>query len=605
MNLLKKICLCTAFFLVMNSDLLSCQKIFCHHQIGSPSFGLLNQRRDLNIAKRFYTLFHNNQTSYSSLIHQEDVLKKYVSLFQEKQQLLKKIKEDFEKINVTGLKPVNKPGYLTQNLDVIEKGNTVPLQANLKTKKMYQADFINEIMTKAAHPDKINKNELISILHLYQALLHRPRNSITKVLTGLTHQSQGMVYEEVANHVNAMGSTVDAYRKMYGALSKSLGKEVVQFFSEISKLLISKKAPMLRSLIENKDDRIYLIVEGAEPLYWVESYEVEAIMNLYKAIPHRPRNAITKVLNSSTNQSGPVYDEVMEHIVKQGSNLKEYINIYLRLSKALNGKGLKIVYDIIDKTSKKNEEREIPLTCTPLPAPALLPTSIPNQFTPPPLQKPFFASVKQDTILSKPFYKTSIDSPQINDEKNRTEKEEERFNRLYSLLPEHHSNSITRILLGKTQPKMEVPVWQDLMKAIDQIKREAENEDDQTIIDLKYFRKLTHLQPSKNKGFLDFSGNVHYSDDLKYSISNKEIERLNRIYTLLPQYNSNSITRILMGTTQPKIKIPVWRDLIKAIDQIKRDVEDESDQTVIDLKYFRKLQWASLRVTGQYGRRDK
>ncbi len=179
-----------------------------------------------------------------------------------------------------------------------------------------------------------------------------------------------------------------------------------------------------------------------------------------------------------------------------------------------------------------------------------------------------------------------------------------RFNRLFTLLPEYHPNSITRIMLGKTAPKKNIPVWKDLLNAIDQINQEALREGDEQKIDLNYFRNIYSLvknTPGKTSHVL--SDDILQTRDGVYSMTKKEHKILNRLFTLLPEYHPNSMTRILLGKTAPKKNIPVWKDLLNAIDQINQEALREGDEQKIDLNYFRKLQWLSIRITGKGGSR--
>lgn len=85
-----------------------------------------------------------------------------------------------------------------------------------------------------------------------------------------------------------------------------------------------------------------------------------------------------------------------------------------------------------------------------------------------------------------------------------------------------------------------------------------------------------------------------------YTISTKEKKLLSRLYALLPEFDAKKITKALSGTTKDQ-SLPIWDAMLEAIDQIKNEAIKDGDDTLINLKYFQKLHWASVRVTGKSG----
>ena len=176
------------------------------------------------------------------------------------------------------------------------------------------------------------------------------------------------------------------------------------------------------------------------------------------------------------------------------------------------------------------------------------------------------------------------------------------------MLPEHHGKSVTGVLTGSTMDHS-LPVWTAVQDVIEQIKQEAISEGDTTTIDLDYFRKI--LLANQTDGYVSVKshaghhcGDVFYTADGKYSISKIEQERLNRIYHLLPNYHGRSITGVLSGSTMDQ-SLPVWTAVQDAITKIRQEAVRKGDKTTIDLNYFRKLHWSSMRVTGRGGHKEK
>lgn len=87
------------------------------------------------------------------------------------------------------------------------------------------------------------------------------------------------------------------------------------------------------------------------------------------------------------------------------------------------------------------------------------------------------------------------------------------------------------------------------------------------------------------------------------STQQREERRFYRIYGLLPEWHGKSVTGILSGATRNK-QLPIWGAVKKAIAKIQREALAAGDKTIIDLDYFRKLHWSSVRVRGTGGGRS-
>jgi Mg2+ and Co2+ transporter CorA len=194
--------------------------------------------------------------------------------------------------------------------------------------------------------------------------------------------------------------------------------------------------------------------------------------------------------------------------------------------------------------------------------------------------------------LHKHKDETAISGLQPNQALN---KDLKRLSRIYGLLPEHHGKSITGVLSGATT-NTRLPIWEAIQKAITKIQEEIFAEGDRTQVDLEYFQKLySKLLQSSTQDSLELTRHA-------YSISPLETNRLNRLYTLLPEHHGKSITGVLSGATT-NTRLPIWEAIQKAIAKIQEEIFAEGDQTQIDLEYFQKLHWSSMRVIGRGGGR--
>lgn len=471
--------------------------------------------------------------------------------------------------------------------------------------KMKQDALVHKALSMAKPNKEINIKELKSIIDLYTALVRRPKDGITKVLTGVTDTNKSNIYNAVVAYAKSKELDLDAFRKIFTKLSNEFKENVAQIIYRAAEDILKENKHLNDNMseVKNIQNALDFISKGSHPLYPVDPEEVRAIFDLYSALSHRPRDGITKVLNYLTNTNkSSIYNEIFRHAEQRGSNLETYRYMYARVEKALNENGIKVLYSIL------NEEKatiQVPVS-----------TSDPQEcLSVPPSQEEVsdfkdadndaadleesthempIVSAENDTIdqLEEPKYTMLIE-------------ERDRLNRLYGLLPEYSGRSITGVLSGSTLDNNR-PIWNAIQEAIEQIKRESIKDNDASKINLEYFKKLFVMNlhsPKVSEKKSDLSGDVLRTADGKYSITKQEQERLNRIYNLLSDFPSRSITGVLSGSTIDN-GLPVWKAVQKAIEKIKQEAIRKGDKTPIDFNYFRRLHWSSVRVIGKGGGRD-
>ncbi|CAO5675853.1 MAG: hypothetical protein HEEMFOPI_01161 [Holosporales bacterium] len=489
-----------------------------------------------------------------------------------------------------------------------------------KIMKMKHDALVHKALSMAKPNKEINVKELKSIIDLYTALVRRPKDGITKVLTGVTDTHKSNIYNAVVAYAKSKESDLDAFRKIFTKLSNEFKENIAHIIYRAAEDILreSKHINDNISEIKNLQDALDLISKGSHPLYPIDPEEVRAIFDLYSALSHRPRDGVTKVLNYLINTSkSSIYNEIVRHVEQRGANLETYRYMYARAEKALNENGIKVLYRILneEKTTiqssvQKEGAPEIQESLS------VLQDEDPQEcLSVPPSQEEVsdfkdadndsadleertsempIVSAEKETIdqLEEPKYKMSIE-------------ERDRLNRLYGLLPEHSGRSITGVLSGSTLDN-NLPIWNAIQEAIEQIKRESIKDSDALKINLEYFKKLFMMNlhsPKVLEKKSDLSGDVLRTVDGKYSITKQEQERLNRIYNLLSDFPSRSITGVLSGSTIDN-GLPVWKAVQKAIEKIKQEAIRKGDKTPIDFNYFRRLHWSSVRVIGKGGSRD-
>ncbi|CAO4836046.1 MAG: hypothetical protein CNLJKLNK_00501 [Holosporales bacterium] len=540
------------------------------------------------------------------------------AVFQDEDCSLASVQKKSQKLKVSAFKSFENPPLSDERAALYQ-------EVSKKVKKMREDLMIN-IIENSRSTKKINQQQLISIVELYEAMIARPKNSISKVLNGVNDKGQGDVYKEILLHIKSRGSDLETYRKTCAKLTSDLGEEVSQAISRSVENVIKKRNMKKVNYSDlTMENCVFIVAEGSNPLYPVYPHEVESILVLYRSLTNRPKNSITKVLNSMiTGSQSPIYKEIVDHITQKGSDLETYRSIYLRIARALNDNGMSVVYRAVDADAKIQDQEIQPVDQNPV----LMDQETPHTSLPSYLKKSSHTDCveqslpdpqEEDIVSINDAVNDSIGDP-VNDSVDVSLKgkhlekdlkmplsmtEQKRLNRVYGLLPEYHGKSVTGALIGKTVNK-NLPIFQDIQEAIDQIREEAIKEGDNTIIDLDYFKRIilssngsTPVKVPVNLSCQD----IQWTSDGKYSITKKEQERLIRIYNHLHQYHGKSITGVLAGLTTDK-KLPIWKDILDVIDKIKEEAQKQGDTTVIDLKYFRKLYWSSMRVNGKSNLRD-
>ncbi len=236
--------------------------------------------------------------------------------------------------------------------------NAAQYQCVSKSKNHVHCELINRVMNTVDNSDTMLAQELGYILDLYTTLVLLPKKAITKVLVGQTNSNTSYIYREVEKHINEKHSDIEVYRKMYARLREVFGKEVMQLVYRVIENILQEQKPIVGLLTKkeiDKDQQYYIstIANYSHPLYPVEPNEVKAILELYASLSKIPRKAITKVLISQTDSSKSyVYQDVQNHIIDRGSNIQMYRKIYAHVKKALHGKGILLVYRLLDSEKK-------------------------------------------------------------------------------------------------------------------------------------------------------------------------------------------------------------------------------------------------------------
>lgn len=392
------------------------------------------------------------------------------------------------------------------------------------------------------------------------------------------------------------------------------------------------KANLMRGLLESKKstqdvhniinkfrtDFINMIRSAARDSQKVSQQDINDLLEIYASLAHRPKDGITKVLLGQTDTpKSAIYNDVLRHARLKQSSLETFRSTYANLSKAFGRNAMQVIYEIADKlihernfmvSFRSNGSGTSPQEC-----------------------------LSYIAIGSNPLYPV-------------TTEEASKIMLLYSTLKTRPKDSITKVLTGQTDtPKS--AIYSDVFKHLGS-KSELE------ILRSIYARLCKSLNgqamqviyaliDEKSKPYLSFKGmkeldlipyeaitdrssvaprshpetapvipdrghvematpraqrpnETQTLSSGKYSISTKELDLLTRVYSLLPEYHGNSVTGVLSGSTQNK-KLPVWKSVLEVIDKIRDEEREAGNMDPLDLDYFRKLHWASIRVTGKSG----
>jgi acid stress-induced BolA-like protein IbaG/YrbA len=197
-------------------------------------------------------------------------------------------------------------------------------------------------------------------------------------------------------------------------------------------------------------------VTGANPLYPLSPKEVRLILDVYIDLKTWKREDITNILTGRTNTIKiNIYNAIVKHAFANRSSLNEYRDIYARLGMSMEGRSLHHLYRIVDSidTQHKQDKTE---------------TSINNFIELQSQEKPrhierndsHSASEDEDLLKNKytrtddtvrPMFTDEDESPWWKGKYSLLKKEKERLDRIYSLLPEFSTKSITKALSGTSK----------------------------------------------------------------------------------------------------------------------------------------------------------
>lgn len=473
-------------------------------------------------------------------------------------------------------------------------------QYNLKNINNMRNDYINRIINASKTPHEMNKETLSLILDVFSALPHRPETGIAKVLSGQVDTGKSLIYADVLAYIRDKGGDLSVYRNIYNQQNLSFDMDFCQVIELAAKEMMRDQnqkdlfADLEISLGNlSLQKSIDLIVTASHPLYLIMPEEINAIRELYLALSHRLETGVSRVLSGQIDTGkSKIYSEVLAYIKDKGGDLSVYRNVYARLMRSKIKNVLQILCAKTD--AKQNTEINPPRAMT---GASQINASLDVDES---IQPAYYSLIRnldcdnrdRDDDLkndSQPILREMLSPEEI------LQKETQRLLRVYELLPEYHGKSITAIL-SKDAHNEKLPAWNAVMWAIDKIQKEALEKGEKAKIDLDYFKRLYSklVTPSSGKG-LNIGTNA-------YKISQKEIDRLNQIYHLIPEFAAKSITAVL-STDFHNEKLPAWNAVIGAIDKIQKEALAKGEKTKIDLDYFRKLHWSSVRVFGKGGGR--
>jgi hypothetical protein len=482
------------------------------------------------------------------------------------------------------------------------------------SKKVIRDTYINRIFSSTEIEPKISKEELNKLLDVYSALPHRSIEGVSRVLMGEINTGKSLIYHEVLNYLHSINEDLTTYRTLYSKLSIAAGKDAQHLLIDAANSMMKEQASRNdngSSKYSDPIDHMTRIISAVNPIYPISRKEVNALREVYVALTHRQREGVSRVLSGQIDTGKSViYNEVVAFLNAKNANLADYCNMYGRLNHSGINDVMSILFDMIDleqtesaipeeieETKRGSEFKSINVQIERNKgihkksdhkldeelheqAPDIIPDELHKQYA------------NAHPKLHKHKDETAISGLQPNQALN---KDLKRLSRIYGLLPEHHGKSITGVLSGATT-NTRLPIWEAIQKAIAKIQEEIFAEGDRTQVDLEYFQKLySKLLQSSTQDSLELTRHA-------YSISPLETKRLNRLYTLLPEHHGKSITGVLSGATT-NTRLPIWEAIQKAIAKIQEEIFAEDDQTQIDLEYFQKLHWSSMRVIGRGGGR--
>jgi len=217
--------------------------------------------------------------------------------------------------------------------------------------------FVHRVVTDTGISDEYSQS-IKALIQLYGAMINRPNNAITKVLTGRT-QDNGASYREALSYISAQGSTIEDYRTMYESLCNVFKDSPFNVMVKIAYQVRNKKTNVSFDAKMGLQEFCVLVAEGAHPFYPIHPVEVRALIDLYAAMTKRPRNSIAKVLSGVTRDNSETHGEVLSYLQSRGSNLQTYRSIYMRVCEALNKKAIKMLYFMVDRQQKNPDSQPL------------------------------------------------------------------------------------------------------------------------------------------------------------------------------------------------------------------------------------------------------
>ena len=362
-----------------------------------------------------------------------------------------------------------------------------------------------------------------------------------------------------------------------------------------------------------KQEILCRIRDGANPLYPINRDEIERIMGVYTSLPRRPVEGITKVFLGNTNSpKSSIYSEVLDHIRGRGSDLETYREIYAKLSKSLNGSAISVMRNMMLRNSKNDvrlyQDKEKPVL-----------NRSHGNFVPPSGLMENRETLRPESSLSKRMERScnTVLNPMETKEVSSVRRYElGLLSEIYRLLPHVDPSYITRLLIGKTKATSS-PTYKAVSNVISKIQhreREAGRGGEKNI-DIEYFQQVyknslissegdeefKKMLSNKVESLYDAAGNLVMKKGM-YRITEYEQKLLHEIYSLLPHVNASYITRLLAGKTKA-VSSPTYKAVTDAISKIRQREREagRGGEEEMDIDYFVKLHWSSIRITGRCG----
>lgn len=376
------------------------------------------------------------------------------------------------------------------------------------------------------------------------------------------------------------------------------------------------------------DDFLNRIIKNVSDPSKINQCDLRSIINLYSSLVFCNKDGITKVLNGQTNTGkSQIYNQVIAHIKSRDSDIDTYRTIYTSLQYSLGDDFMNVVYKTVEQIEKERinlltsiykKERATQQEYISMLVEGAHPLH-PIEFNEVKGLLDLYVSLSnrpRDGITKVLNGQTNIGKSAIYNDVNQYITQQasdlETYRNIYARVNKSLKNNGIKALYHIISKNIVPDLEQNeapLQKKVFTIEQSEEIKPvvpENQLIDRHCATNplLDNQGDDRRYVAANSSDNFLKTADGKYKISKKEQDRLNRIYGLLPEYHGKSITGVLASTTT-NTDLPVWKDVQQAIEQIKREAEKEGDKTIIDLSYFRKLHWLSIRVTGNPGFRER